>query len=157
MNTRFPFPDIIIENMKAGQPRDVFKNIGKELADNFLSNSDDIVQLMIDSEATGNSPIGDGVAVLGVRVPATMAPARICVFVKLDKPMAFKGTETQPCDMIFMVISPENEVQAHIRDLSAVIRTLRDRDLLASLRAQSLPDRIMNLFYARDTDMYKAA
>jgi nitrogen PTS system EIIA component len=157
MNTKFPFPDTILDGIKASQPRDVFKHITKELSQNLPSHADDLMQLMMDSETQGNSTIGDGVAVIGVRVPATMAPARLCVFTKLDKPIAFKGTETQPCDIIFVVISPENETQAHIRDLSAVIRTLRDRDLLKSLRAQTAPDRIMNLFYARDTDLYKAA
>ncbi len=157
MNAGFPFPDTILYDFRASHPRDVFRRISKELERTDKINSRDLARLMIESEAIGDSGIGDGVAVVSVRAPSGVLTRRHCVLGKLAKPIAFKGSENQICDLVFVLLSSETETQAHIRDLSAIIRTLHDKDLLKSLRAESAPDRIMNMFYARETALYKAA
>lgn len=156
MGTGFPFPDSILCDLHGGQPRDIFRQIARDLERKGGIDPTDLTELLTATESAGNAVIGDGVAVLGLRAP--LANRRLCGMARLARPVPFKSNgQHHPCDTVFILISPEPETQAHIRDLSAIVRSMRDPDFMESLRAQTAPDRIMNIFRARDIALHRAA
>ena len=157
MKAPFPLPNIVLKDVRAAHPRDVLRHMtdALELADG--ANAPDLMKVLMDAEMTGGSAIGDGVAVVSARVASSVTPRRLCAFAQLAKPVAFRGVEQHPCDLVFVMVSPDNETQAHLRDLSIVIRTLRDRDFLDRLRRAQNPERASHLFQARDIAMTQAA
>lgn len=157
MKAAFPFPDVVLKGFRAGHPREVFRHVTDALE---LAQGVDAVALasaLMDAETAGGSAIGDGVAVVSARVPAAIAPHRLAAFAHLAKPVSFRGVENHPCDLVFVLISPDDQAQAHLRDLSLVIRTLRDRDFLDRLRLAGTTERAAGLFRARDIAQAQAA
>lgn len=157
MKASFPFPDVVLKGFKAGHPREVLRHMmdSLELAQGVDGNA--LTDALMNAEMAGGSAIGDGVAVVSARVPTNILPHRMSAFAHLGKPVAFRGVENHPCDLVFVLLSPEGETQSHLRDLSIVIRTLRDRDFLDRLRLAGTTERAAGLFRARDIAQSKAA
>lgn len=148
---------MVLPQLRAGHPREVFRHVGDSLELAKAVNGTFLAEALMRAESTGGSAIGDGVAVVSARVPVTLTTQRLCAFVRLLKPVSFKGVEPHPCDLVFVMVSPEGSPQEHLRDLSAVIRALRDRDFSDRLRAETTQDRMISLFRARDIAQRAAA
>ncbi len=157
MKAPFPLPDIVLKDVRAGHVRDVLRHMtdALELAEGVKAA--DLMKVLMDAEMTGGSAIGDGVAVVSARASSSLVPRRICGFAHLAKPVAFRGVEQHPCDLVYVMVSPDTETQAHLRDLSKVIRTLRDRDFIDRLRATPNAERMSHLFQAREIALSRAA
>lgn len=157
MSAPFPLPDALLYHLRAGHPREVLRQICDELERTKGVSAALLTDRLMAAEQVGGSAIGDGVAVVSCRVPVAVTAERICAFARLSRPVPFKGVETHPCDIVYVIVSPEDAIQPHLRDLSTVVRALRDQDFAARLRAESLPERLMSLFKARDAAFRKAA
>lgn len=157
MKAPFPLPNIVIKDVRATHARDVLRHItdALELAEGVQA--PDLMKVLMDAEMTGGSAIGDGVAVVSARASALVVPRRLCAFAQLTRPVAFRGVDQHPCDLVFVMVSPDTETQSHLRDLSMVIRTLRDRDFVDRLRVAPNSERTSNLFHAREMAMSRAA
>ncbi|NBX66288.1 MAG: hypothetical protein EBQ96_04755 [Proteobacteria bacterium] len=157
MSALFPFPDAVLYHLRGGHPREILRQICDGLERSKGVSATLLTDRLVAAEQVGGSAIGDGVAVVSCRVPLNVAPERLCAFAKLARPVAFKGVEQHPCDIVYVLVSPEDAIQSHLRDLSSVIRALRDQDFVARLRSETLPERLMGLFWARDAALRKAA
>lgn len=152
----FPIPDTVIPQLRAAQSREVLRQLARALELSTGVNADSLHVAMMAAEQLGGSAIGDGVAVIGARLPAHECGRRLSGFAVLPKPVLFKGVENHPCEMVYVLISPEDEGQNHLRDLSSVIRAFRDRDFLDRLGSATTADRITSLFKARDVKPQQA-
>lgn len=157
MTAPFPLPNVILSRTRGGHPRDILRHLTEalELAEGVDGTA--LMSALMRAESIGGSAIGDGVAVVSVRVPVSVSAKRLCAFATTARPVHFRGVQMHPCDLVYVLVSPDDQSQAHLRDLSAVIRTLRDRDFLERLRAAHGADRMMSLFRARDLATFKAA
>lgn len=150
MTAFFPVPDIVMSQVKAGHSREVLRHMTDALELALGIQALPIFDALMTAEATGGSAIGDGVAVVSARVPVLHTNKRIGGFAVLARPVMFRGVETHPCDLVYVMVSPEDQAQAHLRDLSTIVRSLRDRDFIERIRATTGNDRVMNLFRAID-------
>lgn len=157
MPTPFPIPDVVLKGARGGQPREVLRHMMEALELAQGVDADELTKALIDAEYSGGSAIGDGVAVVSARVPRSVAPKRFCVFTHMAKSVAFRGVDAHQCDLVFVLISPDDEAQSHLRDLSSVVRALRDQDFIDRLRAAPNAERMNGLFKARDIAMHQAA
>lgn len=157
MKTPFPYPNIVLNSIRAGNPREALRFVTEALERAEGVDGPALLSKLMDAEDAGGSAIGDGVAVVSCRVPGALITQRLCAFAQLSKPVAFRGVENHPCDLVFVLVSPEEETQAHLRDLSTVTRALRDRDFLDRLRNAGTAERAASLFRARDIAQNQAA
>lgn len=153
MNTQssFPIPDSVMTNVRATAPREVLRQMARALEVATGVSADSLHLTLMAAEQVGGSAIGDGVAVVGARLPARECGRRLGGFAMLSKPVLFRGVEQHPCEMVYVLISPEDEAQNHLRDLSSVIRAFRDGDFRDRLQSAGAVDRITSLFKSRDT------
>jgi mannitol/fructose-specific phosphotransferase system IIA component (Ntr-type) len=157
-HSAFPVPDSVITDLRAAQSREVLRQISRALELATGISSDSLHVALLAAEQLGGSAIGDGVAVVGARLPVhECGGRRLAGFAMLAKPVMFKGVETHPCEMVYVLVSPEDEAQNHLRDLSSIIRAFRDRDFIDRLQTAGTPDRITSLFRARDIKLTQAA
>ena len=156
-NTPFPIPDSVVLDLRAAQAREVLRQMARALELATGVSADSLHVALIAAEQVGGSAIGDGVAVVGARLPARECARRLSGFATLSRPVMFKGVGDHPCDKVYVLISPEDEAQNHLRDLSSVIRAFRDRDFLDRLASASTPDRVISLFKGRDARQHAAA
>lgn len=150
MNAAFPVPDAILYNVRASQPREVLRQMAHALEVETGVAADALLGHLMKAELAGGSGVGDGVAVVSCRVPVAVSLDRICAFARLARPVVFKGAERHACDLVMVMVSPESAAQTHIRDLSTIVRTMRDQDFAERLRAESATDRLLSLFRARN-------
>lgn len=144
-----PIPDSVLFDVRAAQPRDVLRQIARALELSCGADAANIHAALMTAEMSGGSAIGDGVAVVGVRVPVHASGMRLCGFARLARPVMFRGVDDHPCDLVCVLVSPEDAAQHHLRDLSALIRAFRDADFLESLRGAVASDKIVSMFKAR--------
>jgi PTS system nitrogen regulatory IIA component len=84
----------------------------------------------IDFPAFGSG--GNGVALLHAIVPGTGRP--VAAFARLDPALNFGVTSAGSTDLVLLLVSPAENLGAHLRALACAARRLRDREVRKHLR-----------------------
>ena len=125
--------DFINDNIKASSLDDIFR---------FVENGLDTVETKIrfkrikkvlrlgHNETTYT--IGNGVAILNAKTFGINR--KVVGFMRMKNPIDFKADDGKPCDLIAVVLSPQNHGPLHLRRLSRVSRLLKDKNLVKKLR-----------------------
>ena len=120
---------------KATSKKRLLCDLGHVAADVYGLEVDATIQALMDREALGPTGVGGGVALPHARLPGLDVVHG--VFFRLDTPIEFDAVDRKPVDLVFALFAPEGAGVAHLKALALVSRTLRDRGLLAKLRANS--------------------
>jgi PTS system nitrogen regulatory IIA component len=88
-----------------------------------------ILDAVLAREALGSTGVGAGVAVPHARIPRL--PRSFGFFALLERPISFEAIDSQPVDLVFLLLTPEREDNAQLTALACVTRLLRDRGLTA--------------------------
>ena len=59
----------------------------------------------------------------------------VCVFAKLDEPIAFDALDNEPVDLVFLLLAPEHAGADHLKALARISRLLRDPLAIEKLHA----------------------
>ena len=92
-----------------------------------------ILDALLAREALGSTGVGGGVAVPHARI--SRLSRSFGFFTSLEKPIGFEAIDSQPVDLVFLLLTPEREDNTQLTALACVTRLLRDRDMAARLRA----------------------
>ncbi len=90
------------------------------------------LQALVEREKLGSTALGHGVALPHARVVGLDRP--IGCFLQLKKPIFFEGPNEQPVDLIFGLLVPEAENDAHLKILSDVATVFTQSDVREALR-----------------------
>lgn len=110
-----------------------------------------IYEALLQRERLGSTGIGEGIA-----IPHGKLPGLDKIFglvARLDKPVDFEALDSQPVDVLFLLLAPEGAGADHLKALARVARVLREPGLIERLRAT----RDAAALYAIMTEMPKAA
>lgn len=143
-------PDCILPRIRASSPVEALLQIASALEQATGVGADHIFSALQKSETELGSGIGDGLAIPQARLPDALLSRRLCAYAHVSPGVMFNGTDNQPCDLIFAILSPERDGPIHLRRLSVAARSLKDNDFSMRLRSTDQPDRIMSLFKARN-------
>src|SRR5687767_419243 len=110
-----------------------------------------IYEALLQRERLGSTGIGEGIAIPHGKLPGL---TRIFGLVaRLDKPVNFEALDSQPVDVLFLLLAPEGAGADHLKALARVARVLREPGLIERVRAT----RDREALYAIMTEMPKAA
>jgi nitrogen PTS system EIIA component len=110
-----------------------------------------IYEALLQRERLGSTGIGEGIAIPHGKLPGL---TRIFGLVaRLDKPVNFEALDSQPVDVLFLLLAPEGAGADHLKALARVARVLREPGLIERVRAT----RDAAVLYAIMTEMPKAA
>jgi nitrogen PTS system EIIA component len=110
-----------------------------------------IYEALLQRERLGSTGIGEGIAIPHGKLPGL---TRIHGLVaRLDKPINFEALDSQPVDVLFLLLAPEGAGADHLKALARVARVLREPGLIERVRATRDPAAL----YAIMTEMPKAA
>jgi PTS system nitrogen regulatory IIA component len=56
------------------------------------------------------------------------------LFARLERPVDFEALDSQPVDLVFLLLAPEGAGADHLKALARVARLLRDADVARKLR-----------------------
>jgi PTS system nitrogen regulatory IIA component len=92
-----------------------------------------ILETLIERERLGTTGVGAGIAIPHGRM--TEAKAITGLFARLEHAIDYEAVDSQPVDLVFMLLAPENAGADHLKALARVSRLLRDRGICENLRA----------------------
>ena len=92
-----------------------------------------IAAALLAREALGTTGFGGGLAIPHARLAELAAPAGFLA--RLPRPLDYAAIDGRPVDIVFLLLSPAGHDQAHLANLAAISRRLRDAQAAAALRA----------------------
>jgi len=91
-----------------------------------------IVETLQQRERLGSTGIGQGVAIPHAKLPKLDKLTGI--FARLDRAIEFDSLDSQPVDLIFLLLAPEGAGADHLKALARIARLLRDPEVVQKLR-----------------------
>lgn len=136
-------PTAILDPLTADSRQKVLRELSRTLEQLTDLDARDIFEAVVERERLGSTGVGDGVAIPHVRLDGIVRP--VGAFARLQSACDFEAVDDRPCDLIFMLLAPQNEGGDHLRALAQVARTFRDAALRANLRRGDVPARTLLL------------
>lgn len=109
----------------------------------------DVFDSLVKRERLGSTGIGLGIAIPHGRLEKASQP--VAVLLTMQAPVDYDAIDKQPVDIVFALLVPENEPEAHLRTLSEVARKLNNKECCRALRKASDDDELYNLFVQDDS------
>ncbi|MBI1339342.1 transcriptional regulator [bacterium] len=100
-----------------------------------------VLEAVNERERLGSTGVGEGVAIPHARV-AGLSRA-VGGFAKLHEAVDFEAIDERPCDLVFMILAPDDDGIEHLRALAKVARALRRDSVRSGLRAAQSVDAVM--------------
>lgn len=110
--------------------------------------SGDVFDSLIQRERLGSTGIGLGIAIPHGRLSHASHP--VAALITLANPIDFDAIDNQPVDIIFALLVPENEPEAHLKTLSEVAQRLDNRSCCRKFRAATSHEELYTLFTEAD-------
>ena len=118
----------------------LFEVISDRVHADFLElSSRSVFSRLLAREKMGSTGLGQGIAIPHCRVENVNKI--IGVMLTLDNPIDFEAPDNQPVDIVFALLVPEDEQQAHLNALAKLASLFNETEFCSAVRnAQSKED-----------------
>jgi nitrogen PTS system EIIA component len=140
-------PSGVIPNFRVTSKRQALQELARRAATLTGQDEHKIFEALREREQLGSTGIGNGTAVPHGRIAGVARP--IAIFARLEKPLDFDAIDSQPVDLIFLLLTPADAGADHLKALARISRLLRDRAICAKLRGSESADAIYALLTDR--------
>ena len=103
-------------------------------------NADQLFDALMNRERLGSTGLGDGVAIPHCRVACREMQAA-CL--SLADPIDYEAADGQPVDLLFVLVVPEDEHNAHLEALAVLAETFADAANREALRSCASDDALL--------------
>ena len=140
-------PSGVISNLRVTGKRQALQELARRAAALTGEDEHKIFESLREREQLGSTGIGNGTAVPHGRIPGFKRA--LTMFARLEKPIDFDAIDSQPVDLIFMLLTPADAGADHLKALARISRLLRNRAMCAKLRGTESADAIYALLTDR--------
>jgi PTS system nitrogen regulatory IIA component len=84
-------------------------------------------------ERLGSTGLGRGIAVPHVKLAGLSGI--VCLFARVAKPIDFESPDSEPVDLIFLLLAPDHAGGDHLKALARISRLVREPSALERLRS----------------------
>ncbi len=135
----------------ASSKKKVLENLSQKLAANTTATTaEKIFQVLLERERLGSTGLGKGVAIPHARVPGLTHT--IAAMLTLENPVAFESADSQPIDIAFGLLVPEEDTDHHLQHLSRLVALFRDPEICEKIRHADSSEDIFELLLSIDDD-----
>ena len=125
-------PTAIIPALKVNGKKQAIQELAARAAELTGQSERAILEILLQREKLGSTAVGNGVAIPHGKLPKL---GRLFgLFARLDRPIDFEALDSQPVDLIFLLLAPEAAGADHLKALARVARLLRDPEIARKLR-----------------------
>ena len=117
-----------------------------------IRGQDEVVEIFMKREDMVSTGIGHGVAIPQGRVGEVSQT--VGTFGRSMSGIDFKALDSQPVHLFFMLVTPKDGVNMHLRCLARVSRFLRDEDFRRRLREATTKKEVMEIFVEGDEKLH---
>jgi PTS system nitrogen regulatory IIA component len=114
-----------------------------------------IFETLMEREKLGTTGVGAGIAIPHGRLGEAKTIAG--VFARLETPIDYEAVDSQPVDLIFMLLAPAEAGADHLKALARVSRLLRSTPTCEKLRAANSPEALYAILTTQNGDASQAA
>jgi PTS system nitrogen regulatory IIA component len=140
-------PSGVIPNLRVTSKRQALQELARRAATLTGEDEHKIFESLWEREQLGSTGIGNGTAVPHGRIPGLKRA--ITLFARLERPLDFDAIDSQPVDLIFLLLTPADAGADHLKALARISRLLRNRAMCAKLRGTESADAIYALLTDR--------
>jgi nitrogen PTS system EIIA component len=140
-------PSGVIPNLRVTSKRQALQELARRAATLIGEDEHKIFESLWEREQLGSTGIGNGTAVPHGRIPGFKR--MLTMFARLEKPIEFDAIDSQPVDLIFLLLTPADAGADHLKALARISRLLRNRAMCAKLRGTESTDAIYALLTDR--------
>jgi PTS system nitrogen regulatory IIA component len=125
-------PNAVIPALKVNGKKQAIQEIAARAAELTGQSEREILEVLLQREKLGSTGVGNGVAIPHGKLPGLSK--LFGLFARLERPVAFEALDSQPVDLIFLLLAPEGAGADHLKALARVARLLRDPEIVQKLR-----------------------
>jgi PTS system nitrogen regulatory IIA component len=140
-------PSGVIPNLRVTSKRQALQELARRAATLTGQDEHRIFEALSEREQLGSTGIGNGTAVPHGRLAGVKRP--VAIFARLEKPLDFDSIDSQPVDLILLLLTPADAGADHLKALARISRLLRNRAVCAKLRGTASGDAIYALLTDR--------
>ncbi len=130
----------IIPALKVNGKKQAIQELAARAAELTGQNERAIFEILLQREKLGSTAVGNGIAIPHGKLPKL---GRLFgLFARLERPIDFEALDSQPVDLIFLLLAPEAAGADHLKALARVARLLRDPEVARKLRESRDQDAI---------------
>jgi PTS system nitrogen regulatory IIA component len=128
-------PNAVIPALKANNKKQALQEIAAKAAELTGQSDRAIFEILLQREKLGSTGVGNGVAIPHGKL--SKLGHVFGLFARLDRPIDFEALDSQPVDLVFLLLAPEGAGADHLKALARVARLLRDPEVARKLRESS--------------------
>ena len=126
-------PDAVLASLKAQTKKQLLQELASRAHLQTRLPEKRIFETLIERERLGTTGVGSGIAIPHGRMAGVTAITG--VFARLENGIDYEAVDSQPVDLVFMLLAPENAGADHLKALARVSRLLRNQATCEKLRA----------------------
>jgi len=140
-------PTGVIANLRVTGKRQALQELARRASALVGQDERKIFETLWEREQLGSTGIGSGTAVPHSRLSGLARP--MALFARLEKPLDFDAIDSEPVDLVFLLLTPADAGADHLKALARVSRLLRNRAICSKLRGTDSADAIYALLTDR--------
>jgi len=146
--TEFLDFDAIKPALPAGNKRSLLTQLASLASARIGVPSTAILATISEREKLGSTGFGQGVAIPHGKVEGLSQI--YCLFVRLAEPIRYKAIDSQPVDLVFLLLSPPEAGADHLKALAAISRVVRHAPTLEKMRGARSRDALAAVLMGAD-------
>ena len=128
-------PDAVLPALKAQSRKQLLQELAARSHGLTRISERRIFETLVERERLCTTGVGAGIAIPHGRM--TEVKTIIGIFARLENAIDYEAVDSQPVDLVFMLLAPENAGADHLKALARVSRLLRDKAVCEKLRSAS--------------------
>ena len=125
-------PNAIIPALRVNSKKQLLQELAAKAAELCGQGERTILETLQQRERLGSTGVGDGVAIPHGKLPKLTK--LFGLFARLERGVDFEALDSQPVDLVFLLLAPEGAGADHLKALARVARLLREPDVVRKLR-----------------------
>ena len=126
-------PDAVLAALKAQTKKQLLQELSVRAHHLTRLPEKRIFETLMERERLGTTGVGSGIAIPHGRMEGVTAITG--VFARLENGIDYEAVDSQPVDLVFMLLAPESAGADHLKALARVSRLLRHQGTCEKLRA----------------------
>jgi PTS system nitrogen regulatory IIA component len=130
-------PGAVLPSLKVNSKKQAIQELAEKAAALADLPEREIFETLLQRERLGSTGVGNGIAIPHGKLPKI---GRLFgLFARLERPIDFDSLDSEPVDLVFLLLAPEAAGADHLKALARVARVLRDPQTAQKLRATRDP------------------
>jgi PTS system nitrogen regulatory IIA component len=126
-------PDGVIACLRSKTKKQVLQELAARAAELSGINARDVFDTLLQRERLGSTGVGRGIAIPHGKISGLKNIFGL--FARLEEPVDFDSMDSEPVDLVFLLLAPDTAGADHLKALAKISRLLRDASAIEKLRA----------------------